>query len=373
MRKLFPVLAFALAACSGSAHSGGHHDAAAAAAAGAGGAVDDAGSTGGGGYGGAGATGGTAGSGASAGAAGSGGAGEAGVSCNGTPCTGVCTPTGCLETITIYGGVAIALDDNNVYWSTGGSQVAAAPKAGLALGQLPTVLATLGSDLVDDIAVDKHNVYFTSHGFTSGGVHKVPKTGGASVLLGTSSLPKGIAVDATNVYWSDFTSINKVPIAGGASVMLSGGEPPGYGIAVDQGKVYWMDQAEVLEIPTAGGSESAIAPTNEGEEIAVRNGTVFYTTKDSIMRALGGSPVTTLASGQNHPVALAVDDTNVYWIDQVSGSFPNIVGSILEVPISGGTPTVLATGQANPTDIAVDQTSVYWIGLEGPIMKLTPK
>lgn len=91
------------------------------------------------------------------------------------------------------------------------------------------------------------------------------------------------------------------------------------------------------------------------------------------MRALGGSPVTTLASGQNHPVALAVDDTNVYWIDQVSGSFPNIVGSILEVPISGGTPTVLATGQANPTDIAVDQTSVYWIGLEGPIMKLTPK
>jgi hypothetical protein len=129
----------------------------------------------------------------------------------------------------------------------------------------------------------------------------------------------------------------------------------------------------VLDVTVDGGAGLAIAPTNGGEDIAFHAGSIFFTTKDSIIKALGGSPQTTLATGQTRPITLAVDDTNVYWIDQTSGYATPAVGSILKVPIAGGTPTVLATGQDEPVDIAVDDKSVYWLERAGHIVKLTPK
>lgn len=270
------------------------------------------------------------------------------------------------------GATALALGDKNVYWSEG-YNVLAIPKTGISAGQQPFVLALTSSDLVDDVAVDQNYVYFTSHGYTSGAVHRVPKSGGQDVVLATCRLAKGIAVDATNVYFEDVTSVNKVPIGGGSSVLLGSAQPAGYGIAADQGNVFWMDQAEVLEVPAAGGTESSIAPTNGGQALAVHNGTVYFTTGDSIMRALGGSSQKTLASGQNYPIGIAADGTSVYWIDQVSGSGTSAVGSILKVPATGGTPTVLASGQDAPIDIAVDSSSVYWLEQSGHILKLTPK
>ncbi len=372
VRWLLPVVACALAACSGS-KSSGHHDA----GGGTGGLLvdPDAGGTAGGGAGG-----GSGGSGAVAGAAGQGGAGGQGgapsVPCGGTLCNGTCTQGRCLQTIQPVqtGGTALALDDQRVYW-TEGSNVLTIPKTGISTQQQLGVLALLSSGLVDDIAVDDFNVYFTSHGFTSGAVHSVRKTGGKDVVLAsTAASPEGVAVDATSVYFTvDFGGMAKIPIQGGTVQHLGTGDPAGYGVAIDQGYVYWMGQAEVLGVPTAGGNESPIAPTNGGQAIAARNGAVYYTTGNSIMRALGGSPQATLASGQTYPIAIAADDTSVYWIDQKSGSAMSAIGDILKVPVNGGTPTVLAANQAAPVDIAVDNTSVYWLEVSGHILKLTPK
>lgn len=55
----------------------------------------------------------------------------------------------------------------------------------------------------------------------------------------------------------------------------------------------------------------------------------------------------------------------VYWTDGCSGT-------VMSVPLAGGTPTTLASGQT-PTDIAVDGSSVYWTNNGGTVMKLTPK
>jgi DNA-binding beta-propeller fold protein YncE len=62
-----------------------------------------------------------------------------------------------------------------------------------------------------------------------------------------------------------------------------------------------------------------------------------------------------------------VDATSVYWAN-------NGGGTVMKVPISGGTPTTLASGQTTPWGIAVDATSVYWTNYGGgTVMKLTPK
>lgn len=81
---------------------------------------------------------------------------------------------------------------------------------------------------------------------------------------------------------------------------------------------------------------------------------------------LAGGTVTTLASGQADPDAIAVDATSVYWIDQHDGT-------VMKVPLGGGTTTTLASGQNAPRCIAVDSKSVYWTDVGGGTVMNAPK
>ncbi len=65
---------------------------------------------------------------------------------------------------------------------------------------------------------------------------------------------------------------------------------------------------------------------------------------------------TSLEPGQAGPSAVAVDATNVYWLDPKAGN-------VLEAPLAGGAVTTLATGQAGPQGIALDAASVYFTNM----------
>jgi hypothetical protein len=77
-----------------------------------------------------------------------------------------------------------------------------------------------------------------------------------------------------------------------------------------------------------------------------------------------------LASGQAYPAATAVDATSIYWTAEGDGT-------VMKLPLAGGTPTVLASVPGSPgagKGIAVDATSVYWTDwTSGKVMKVTPK
>ncbi|WP_437503823.1 hypothetical protein [Sorangium sp. So ce1099] len=58
-----------------------------------------------------------------------------------------------------------------------------------------------------------------------------------------------------------------------------------------------------------------------------------------------------------------MDATGVYWTNTAGGT-------VMTVPIDGGSTSTLATGQNLPMGIAVDATSVYWTNYgSGTVMK----
>lgn len=120
-------------------------------------------------------------------------------------------------------------------------------------------------------------------------------------------------------------------------------------------------------------------------------------------RSVSGGSMVTLAAG-NNPVALAIDASNVYWVDAPEETTVGSTTSLVKVPKGGGPtaplainlpdvvaiavdasnvylatldsimsvakdgsspPTTIAMGQAHPTAIAADGTTVYWT-TQGP-------
>jgi hypothetical protein len=63
--------------------------------------------------------------------------------------------------------------------------------------------------------------------------------------------------------------------------------------------------------------------------------------------------LTVLASGQGGPSGIAIDGTNVYYLNSSSAE-------VMKVPIGGGTPVKLTSASAVDRGIAVDSTTVYF-------------
>jgi hypothetical protein len=176
-------------------------------------------------------------------------------------------------------------------------------------------------------------VYWANWG--GGAVMKVPIGGGNPVAVASGqAAPTGIAVDGTNIYWTNFddNTVMKCPVTGCTQpVLVASGQSNPAGIAVDATSVYWTNSG-TLSFPPGGGEMGTGA----------------------LMKALldGGAP-TPLASAEVDPWALAIDDANVYW-----GA-----GDLLTCPLTGcgGVPTVLVPG-AGANGLATDGVTVYWTG-----------
>jgi hypothetical protein len=185
-------------------------------------------------------------------------------------------------------------------------------------------------------------------------------------LAKSQPFPSNLAVDGTNVYWTDFGasgSVNMVPLAGGTTTMLASAQGGPAGIAVHGGTVYWADaiSGNVMSIGVDGSALSTIALGQaKPYAVAVDAANVYWTNAGTgaaaIMKsALGtvGSP-TVLATGLTAPVALAVDATQAYWTDP-SGTVD--VGKVL---LTGGPVQAVATGQTAPGGIGVSGGLVFW-------------
>jgi hypothetical protein len=75
-----------------------------------------------------------------------------------------------------------------------------------------------------------------------------------------------------------------------------------------------------------------------------------------------------LASEQLNPVAIAVDSTSIYWTNNGQNGQQ---GSVMEVPLCGGTPVTLFPEVSWVLGIALNSTNVFWALAYAPFSVLT--
>jgi hypothetical protein len=161
------------------------------------------------------------------------------------------------------------------------------------------------------------------------------------------------------------------PAAGAAQLVAEGAN--GAKIAVTPQFIYWVDQGKsgedgtptsLYQLPVSctgpvkwwGLSLTGVSGLVAGVDH------VYFAIWNRIMALpLGGAtdPVP-LAMGTWMPGGLAIDDTYAYW----SGSNE---GTILRVPLAGGTPEVLVSGEDQPQDVALGPTNIYWLTTAGDV------
>jgi hypothetical protein len=181
-----------------------------------------------------------------------------------------------------------------------------------------------------------------------------------------------ISVTSSGIYYSIYgyagttgSGVFKCPLTAPpcTPTQLAPNEPYMYGLALDNaGFVFNNAQSQtVFTCPIVGcpASPTSLQTTSQARVMAIDAANYYWINSEaaSINKAdRTSNTVTVLASGQNNPYGIAVDEKNVYWVS------PNTPGVLDECAIAGcgGTPTTLVPNLSAAEGVAVDTTAVYW-------------
>jgi hypothetical protein len=156
-----------------------------------------------------------------------------------------------------------------------------------------------------------------------------------TTLASASTLTSCLATDGSFVYWSDGTpAIVKIAVGGGTPTQVVAGGDKNACVAVDGSGVYYFEADKLMKAPLAGGSAAPLATSQhllKGAPLVAAGGFVYWVTdvygdvdayngKNAIVRVsttAAGTPTVVTATLDGNPGGLAVDDTNVYYSDQM--------------------------------------------------------
>ncbi len=232
------------------------------------------------------------------------------------------------------------------------------------------------------LAVDATNVYFAEFGeggVSAGAVMSIPvvptTSARATQIAGNQSEPVALAEAATDLFWANFTSGGDILMSqktdqGVSGVHVAGANSP-RGVASDSSMLYWTNSGngtigeraqDLSTSPTQ--LVASDGPNNKPWGIAADAIAIYWTDKTGgrvrrYDKTSGG--VATLATGQQNPVAIAVQGSTLYWAN--AGDCAGANGSIWMMPANsapGSSATQIAQSQACPSAIAADTGGVYW-------------
>jgi hypothetical protein len=237
----------------------------------------------------------------------------------------------------------IVLDDTSVYWTDFVPATGAIMKMPLAGG--PPILIVGKQENPHGLAVDHSFVYWTN--FDGGQIRKAgkdPPTGGTSpfVDLAFGRSPNNLIVDDTFAYWTESVTagaIMKVRLAGdaGATVIAQDQDNP-YGVALDTSNIYWTNYVggQVMKMPLDGSGPPVVLASGQVQPFGIEvDGTSVYWSNYRIgvndavgevrKAPIAGGDWTELTKATSYDIA--VDGTSVYWTAYEGGVFD---GGIVE-------------------------------------------
>jgi hypothetical protein len=194
----------------------------------------------------------------------------------------------------------------------------------------------------------------------------------------------GLAIDQQYLYFLAGDTLNapyantlkRLPLIGGAVETIAKfgakhdlpsdtSEDNGSWLAVNSRELVWAvpSTGEILAVSRDGGTPRVLASGQDVPlRVAVDETRAYWTnwsscgscSKGSVnaVALAGAEAPVTLAMKQDHPNGIAVDRLNLYWV--TAG------GNVMQAPLIGGAAITLASGLSNPFFVTVDATTVYW-------------
>ncbi len=238
----------------------------------------------------------------------------------------------------------------------------------------PIVVLAAGIATPSSIALDSSNVYWTDE---VGAVWSVPRSGGATTLLTTGQAsPLGLVVDG-NGYWvtggtaRGGGSVVAFRFATGTSTTLATGPGNAYSVAATPSSIFWLAQGaagtgvDLAQVGLDGGAPAPLAALTgpaAGGGLAIDAETAYFGVGTRAgggalfsVPLAGGPPATLWTSAAGQPTDVVLGAGAVYFL--VPAASPQ--GAIWSVAPGAG-PAALVSGLDAPAHLAIDDTSAYW-------------
>jgi hypothetical protein len=223
------------------------------------------------------------------------------------------------------------------------------------VGGGPVVDLTQSGVSPSRIAIDATHIYWTDYNDKS--VRSVPKAGGPDQLLAQEvGATWYVATDGVHAYYSMSSgsagAIRRVPVGGGAAQTVVANVTGPQGIDVDATDVYFTTTTSVQKAPKAGGPATILATVSDARAVVVQGADVFFVdyntcTVHRVAKA-GGAVAVLGASTISACTGLAVDALHAY----APGS-----NGLSRWPVGGGAGEIVAP--LFGADVALGATRVF--------------
>jgi hypothetical protein len=170
--------------------------------------------------------------------------------------------------------------------------------------------------------------------------------------------PVGLAQRHTELIWGASNGrVEKIGKDGSGRSALA--DAPGHvvDLAVADFDLYWLDGegGRIWTAPIDAGEPRLLSITATPPLALAVDATTLYWLEQGRIMAMSryGTTPTSLALLPYDAADLAIDEANLYWSSPGSGTIDTM-------PIYGGMPMPVATGQTEPGSLAVDEQQLYW-------------
>jgi hypothetical protein len=216
-----------------------------------------------------------------------------------------CPTTGCAGAGTLLASDLVSVDglvalDSSLFLTADEDGLETLPET----GGTPSAFGGTDSIAADYVATDGTEIYWSVFSETNGLIQRcLPAScGSPATLVSGIAAPTVIAVDSSNVYFTDGLGLARCPRAGCTSpTVLAPADSPFYAMAVDADNVYWVEIKGAFAVPIGGGSSSAL-------------------------------PLPSSVSSGTFAHAIVVDDQAVYWpeVTETETSADNVIVKLMK-------------------------------------------